>query len=214
MMEIPTREAMREALVERESEELVHIFETSKVAICGLGGLGSNIAISLARAGVGSLHLIDFDKVDLSNMNRQQYGVKHLGRPKTECLQEIIKEIAPYCKVKISTTLVTQNNIQELLMEDEVVCEAFDVAEHKATLVNGVLEFFPDKYLVAASGMAGMGDGNEIKTKKITEHFFLCGDGHSEVARENSLVAPRVMLCAAHQGLCVLQILQQRGKKE
>lgn len=205
-----TREEMRESLVKRQGEKLVRIFEQSSVAICGLGGLGSNIAISLARAGVGRLVLIDYDQVDVSNMNRQQYRVSQIGQYKTEALKRILSEIAPYCQIEIHTTKITAENAVELLSDVDVVCEAFDKAENKAILVNEVLEKLPDMYLIAASGMAGMGDGNMIQTKMITEHFYICGDGISEVNENESLVAPRVMLCAAHEALCVLRILQKK----
>ena len=66
---IPTEEEMRAALIERHGEEIQQRFAAASVAVCGLGGLGSNIAIALARAGVGHLHLIDFDRVDISNLN-------------------------------------------------------------------------------------------------------------------------------------------------
>ena len=214
MRNYPTKEQMRQALVERETEEVVAKLEQSKVAVCGLGGLGSNIAIALARAGVGSLILIDYDVVDLSNMNRQQYEVEQIGRKKTDCMKETIKKIAPYCKVETHHVFLEKGNIKELLKDADVNCEAFDVAENKAILVNEVLEKLPNSYLVAASGMAGLGDANEIRTRKITEHFYLCGDGHSEVCDGQSLVAPRVLICASHQALCVLQILQRIERKE
>lgn len=94
-----------------------------------------------------------------------------------------------------------------LLKGADIICEAFDSAEAKAMLVNGVLEQLPQCYLVAASGMAGMDSPNTIKTRKITNRFYLCGDEVSEVADTIGLVAPRVMLCAAHQAHTVLRIL-------
>ena len=75
----PTREEMRRALEARHGAELQARFDAGRVAVCGLGGLGSNAAIALARAGVGHLHLIDFDRVDLSNLNRQQYKASQIG---------------------------------------------------------------------------------------------------------------------------------------
>lgn len=209
-----SKEQMRESLVKRQGEPLVRVFEESTVAICGLGGLGSNIAISLARAGIGKLILIDFDKVDISNMNRQQYSVSQIGTYKTDALRENLLKIAPYCELETHTVKVEAENVVELLGDADVICEAFDVAENKAILVNEVLEKMPDKDLVAASGMAGMGDGNEIRTRKVMEHFYLCGDATSDVNEKGSLVAPRVMICAAHEALCVLQILEKRSFEE
>lgn len=204
---IPTKEEMQRALEARHGTTLQAKFAKSTVAICGLGGLGSNIAVSLARAGIGRLILIDFDKVELSNLHRQQYKADQIGCHKTEALRENLQEIAPYTDIVTHTVRVTEENLTELLQDADIICEAFDGAEEKAMLVNGVLEQLHTKYLIAASGMAGLGSANSIKTRKVMERFYLCGDGVSDVAEDIGLVAPRVMLCAAHQAQMVLRIL-------
>lgn len=204
---IPTKEQMRRALEERHVAELQNKLGNSTVAICGLGGLGSNIAVSLARAGVGRLILIDFDRVDVSNLHRQQYLASQTGLYKTDALKENLRSIAPYIEIETHTVKITEDNLQALLGRADVICEAFDKAEEKGTLVNGVLEKLPRKYLVAASGMAGLGTANSIKTRKITKYFYLCGDEVSDVSDGIGLVAPRVMLCAAHQAHAVVRIL-------
>ena len=161
----------------------------------------------MARAGIGKLILIDFDRVDISNLHRQQYKAKQIGQFKTEALAENIKETVPYIDLVTITQKITQENFKDLLKSADVVCEAFDDAEAKAMLVNGVLEQLPNCYLVAASGMAGLGSPNTIRTRKITKRFYLCGDEVSDVSDTIGLVAPRVMLCAAHQAHTVLRIL-------
>lgn len=198
---------MQRALEARHGKDLQQKFTNSTVAICGLGGLGSNIAVSLARAGIGKLILVDFDKVDISNLHRQQYKADQIGRFKTEALAENLREIAPYIQVETHAVAVTEENFEALLSEADLICEAFDRAEAKAMLVNGVLEKLHTKYLIAASGMAGLGSANSIQTRRITNRFYLCGDGISDVADDIGLVAPRVMLCAAHQAHMVLRIL-------
>lgn len=209
MAQIPSREEMLHALEERHGIETQKRFSKASVAICGLGGLGSNIAIMLARAGIGRLHLIDFDKVDLSNLNRQQYTVSQLGMYKTQALTETLKAIAPYCEVVARTERITVNNIKDLFCDETIICEAFDKPEAKAILVNGVAEHFPDKYLVSGSGMSGFESANSIKTRKLTKHFYLCGDGVSDIADGIGLVSTRVMVCAAHQAHMVLRILME-----
>lgn len=204
---IPSKEDMQRVLEARHGKDLQQKFTSSTVAICGLGGLGSNIAVSLARAGIGKLILVDFDKVDLSNLHRQQYKADQIGRCKTEALAENLREIAPYLEVETHAVAVTEENFEALLSEADLICEAFDRAEAKAMLVNGVLEKLHTKYLIAASGMAGLGSANSIQTRRITNRFYLCGDGISDVADEIGLMAPRVMLCAAHQAHMVLRIL-------
>ena len=207
---MPSREEFVAALATRHGEELQKRLGDARVAVCGLGGLGSNIAIALARAGVGHLHLIDFDCVDLSNLNRQQYFVSQLGMPKTEAMRENLRQIAPYCEVLTDQLRMTSANLTQLLANEQVVCEAFDSPEAKAMLVNGVLEHFPKTWLVAGNGMAGLEDANRIQTRRISSHFFLCGDGESDVKSCGSLFAARVMACAAHQALTVIRILAGR----
>ena len=182
-------------------------FSSATVAVCGLGGLGSNIAIALARAGIGKLLLIDFDHVDITNLHRQQYKANQIGLYKAYALAENLLEIAPYTEIQAVTAKITEENFTDILQDADIVCEAFDNAESKAMLVNGVLEQFPQCYLVAASGMAGMDTPNTIKTRKVTKRFYLCGDEVSDVADSIGLVAPRVMLCAAHQAHTVLRVL-------
>ena len=204
---IPDRNEWIAALEERHGKELQEKFSSAAVAVCGLGGLGSNIAIALARAGIGRLILIDFDRVDITNLHRQQYKADQIGRYKTEALVENLIEIAPYMKADVFTERITEDNFAALLKDADIICEAFDDAQSKAMLVNGVLEKLPHRYLIAASGMAGMGTPNAIRTRKITKRFYLCGDGESDTADTMGLVAPRVMLCAAHQAHTVLRIL-------
>ena len=201
------KEEWNRALSERHGEKLQKKFSSATVAVCGLGGLGSNIAIALARAGVGKLILIDFDSVDISNLHRQQYKANQIGMDKTKALSENLREIAPYVELETYTVRITEDNAVELLKDADIICEAFDDAECKAMLTNLVLESMPEKYLVAASGMAGFGSANIIQTRKVMSRFYLCGDEESDVQSEGSLFASRVMLCAAHQAHTVLRIL-------
>lgn len=193
----------------RHGKELQQKFTSACVAICGLGGLGSNVAISLARAGVGKLILIDFDKVDISNLHRQQYNVSQLGMYKTDAIKQTLSEIAPYCKIVTHTEKITEDNLS-LIADCDIVCECFDNAECKSMLVNGVAEQYPDKYIISASGMSGLHTGNIIQTKRLGKKLYICGDGMSDVDSDGTLFAPRVMLCAAHQANTVLRIIAGR----
>lgn len=204
---IPTKEQWEKALIERHGAKIQGMFSKATIAICGLGGLGSNIAIALTRAGIGRLILIDFDKVDISNLHRQQYKASQIGRYKTEALRENLLEIAPYMQIEIHTLCITDENAVNLLKEANIICEAFDKAKSKAMLADVIFEQMQDKYLVAASGMAGLGGANLVKTKKITDHFYVCGDGVSDIEDGTRIVSSRVMLCAAHQAHTVLQLL-------
>ena len=207
---IPTKEEWYKALCERHGEDIQKKFTSATVAICGLGGLGSNIAVALARAGVGKLILIDFDKVDISNLHRQQYKANQIGVNKTEALSHNLCEIAPFTTVETHCVRITEDNAEQLLDNADIICEAFDDAEAKAMLTNLVLEKMPSKYLVVSSGMAGMGSANTIKTRRVSKKLYICGDEVSDVNVEGSLVSSRVMICAAHQAHTVLRLLANK----
>lgn len=208
MENIVSKEQQHDALVMRHGIEVQKKLDEAEVAICGLGGLGSNIAISLARCGVGKLHLIDFDCVDLTNLNRQQYDMKFVGIPKPEALQQEIKRFAPYIEIQTDYVKITEENAKGLLKE-KYICEAFDKPEQKAMLTNVILGTMKDRILVGASGMAGFGSSNEIKTVRKMKNYYLCGDGISDPTNTNGLMAPRVMLCAAHQANKILELIIQ-----
>ena len=207
MGKILTEEEIKAALEERHSPEIQEKLSAGRVAIAGLGGLGSNVAYSLARIGVGHLHLIDFDVVDITNLNRQQYFMEHLGMPKTDALESLMKKINPYLDIRTDCVRVTEDNIRELFGEWDIVCEAFDDPDAKAMLVNGILEHFPEKKLVSASGMAGFGSSNSIVTKKVTDNFYLCGDRVSAPEYGRGLMAPRVAICAAHEANMITRLI-------
>ena len=207
MSNLPSKEEMFRALVERQGLENVQKLQAATVAVCGLGGLGSNVAIALARAGVGKLILVDCDTVDVTNLHRQQYKACQVGVPKTEALSQNLKEIAPYIQIETHFVRMTEESTLALVDRADVVCEAFDKAEAKAMLVNTVLEKNPGQVLVAASGMAGFDSANTILTRKVMKNFYLCGDGTSDVNQGIGLIAPRVMACAAHEALTIIRIL-------
>ena len=192
------RETFRAALVARHGADRQAKFDAARVAVCGLGGLGSNVSIALARAGVGHLHLIDFDRVEPSNLNRQQYAAAQVGLPKAEALRANLAAINPFCDVVAETVRITN---------DDIICEAFDRAEAKAMLVSGVLEAFPGKPVVAASGMSGLASANAITTRRVSRRLYLCGDGATDVDDNLGLYGARVLVCAAHQANAVVRII-------
>lgn len=207
----PSKEEMDRALELRHTKEVQDKIRRATVAVCGLGGLGSNIAFALARCGVGKLHLIDFDCVDVANLNRQQYRASQVGMPKPLALQEELLEVNPYLDISTDWVKLTEENIPGILKADTYICEAFDVPEAKAMLTNTVLERLQGKFLVGASGMAGYGDSNSIRTRKILPNYYLCGDGVSDVHTCGGLMAPRVMLCASHQANQILELIINNG---
>ena len=195
-----------EDLLKRNVKGIFEKLKKAKVCILGLGGLGSNVAILLARSGIGYLKLVDFDIVEASNLNRQQYRISHIGMKKTEAIRTIIKEINPFVEVEILNKKIDRENILSIVGEVEIVVEAFDVAETKAMAIEELL-INGNKMLVSASGMAGIGSANEIITKKVRDNFYLVGDNYSDYEEYSGIMSTRVMICAAHQANVVLRII-------
>lgn len=202
-----TKEQLVQALNERHSPETQEYLNRGKVAIAGLGGLGSNVAMALARIGVGHLHLIDFDRVDLTNLNRQQYFLEHVGMYKTDALKSLLLRINPYLNIRTNCVRVTEENLQELFYQEDIICEAFDDPKAKSVLACGILEHFPEKKLVAASGLAGYESSNLIHTRRVSRNFYLCGDEATEAVYGKGLMAPRAALCAAHEANMITRLL-------
>lgn len=207
----PAADLLEQMLAARHTPGIHTKLKQARVAVAGLGGLGSLVALSLARSGVGFLHLIDFDIVEPTNLNRQQYRLNHLGQFKAEALAGEIADINPFITVTPVCERATAENAVELFKDDDIVCECFDAPEAKAMLVNSLLTMHPDKFLVAASGMAGYGDSNAITTRRIRDNFYLCGDGVTAAAPGCGLMAPRVAICAGHQANLILQLIIDQG---
>lgn len=205
--EIPSKEELEYLLVARHTPKVHDKVKKSCIGIAGLGGLGSNTAISLARLGIGKLILVDFDVVEPSNLNRQQYFIRHIGMKKTEALKEIIYEINPFVSVTTINEYVTCENAMNIFKDADIIVEAFDNPKSKAMLVNTILFKNKDKIIVAASGMAGYFSNNDIKTKKINDNFYLVGDCSHEAKIGCGLMAPRTAIAANHEANTVLRLI-------
>ncbi|MDO4534558.1 MAG: sulfur carrier protein ThiS adenylyltransferase ThiF [Clostridium perfringens] len=205
--EFPKKHELESLMMARHTPGVFEKLKNAKVAIAGCGGLGSNIAISLARVGIGNLIICDFDIVEPSNLNRQQYFVSDIGKFKVCALEDILLKINPFINIEKKKVYLDERNIEKILKDSDIVIEAFDKAECKANLANIVLTKMKDKYLITASGMAGYFDSNIIKTKKINEKFFVCGDFINETKIGSGLMAPRVAICANHMANEAVRIL-------
>lgn len=204
---IPTAEEFEATLVERHTRPVYEKLRSGRVAIAGLGGLGSNIAVSLVRAGVGELLLVDFDRVELSNLNRQQYDIADLGRYKTEALRDRLLQINPYATILHCTMRVDSSNAVDIFGSYGIVCEAFDRADAKAMLINTLLEQCPQMRIVSGSGMAGTASANSIVTRRVFGRLYVCGDGITDVADAPGLMAPRVAVCANHEAHMAMRLV-------
>lgn len=176
----------------------------ARIGIAGLGGIGSNVALMLARAGVGTLVLADFDTVDPTNINRQVYLPRHIGRSKADALVDMLGTICPEIRLEAHEARVTPDNAARMFRGCQVVCEAFDDPGQKAMLVETLI---PEGFtVVGCSGMAGIGPANAISTRKVLPHLYLCGDGESDVADER-LNAARVSVCAGHVAMAATRLV-------
>lgn len=204
---LPDRDTLSQLLTARLTPGVYDRVRHARVAVAGLGGLGSHIAYALARTGVGHLHLVDCDTVDATNLNRQCYTVADLGRPKAEALADGLRQACPLVQITAQTVRITPENAAALFSQDTIVCEALDAADQKAMLIDRVLAGCPQAIVIAASGMAGVGSAGEIRTRRLSPRLYLCGDGQTAAAPGCGLMAPRVMVCAGHQANMALRLL-------
>lgn len=202
-----TQEEIAAARIGRMGEDAVRRLSEATVGIAGLGGLGSHIAVHLTRMGVGRLILVDFDRVDLTNLHRQHYDLQQIGQYKTDAITAQLKAIDPYLIYQPHTARVTPENAAALFGDCGVVCEAFDRADQKAMLIEALLAGCPNTTVVSGSGLAGVASANCIQTRRVLYRLYLCGDGEADVSTAGSLAASRVAACAAHQAHMVLRLL-------
>lgn len=204
---MPDESEMGSIMAARDPPGMHDALRDARVGIAGLGGLGSNIAAMLARTGVGHMVIADFDTVEPTNLNRQNYAVEHLGMYKTEATADVLSHISPYVGVTSVNVRIGPDNIIDVFGDCDVVCEAFDSAEAKAMLVNSLLVERPGIHVVSGSGMAGYGDSNLIRTESKIKNLHVCGDGTSDAGGGAGLMAPRVGICAGHMANAVVRIL-------
>ena len=88
-----------ENIFKRQIPEHTHIFRKSKILILGCGGLGTNLCFMLAKSGIGTIKIVDYDKVEYSNLNRQIYRPTDVGKYKVDAFKEIREEYMPIAKI-------------------------------------------------------------------------------------------------------------------
>jgi sulfur carrier protein ThiS adenylyltransferase len=202
--------ALYDKLTARNSSDLKSKIKQGVIGIAGCGGLGSNAAIALARIGVKKLIIVDFDKVEPSNLNRQQFFISDIGKNKTEALAAYIKKVNPFVIIEKHLIKLTLKNIFDIYNECPIIIEAFDKVSEKSMIVKAFGDKrFENKYLITASGLAGYSSSNLIKTKRLSKNIFLCGDNKYEGNEKNGLMAPRVMIAAGHQANLAVDLISK-----
>jgi sulfur carrier protein ThiS adenylyltransferase len=185
---------------------LRHRLSSRAVGIAGAGGLGSNVAAALVRAGVGRLVIADFDVVQESNLDRQFYFLDQVGRPKVDALSENLLRIDPSCRVEAHAVRLDPDSAERLFRDCDVVVEAFDSADAKAMLLETLLARLPKTPLVAASGLAGWGRTDAMETLRL-DNLVVVGDRRTEVSASAPPMAPRVLIAAGMEANEALEIL-------
>jgi len=182
-----------------------------KVGIAGCGGLGSNCAVALARVGIGELVIVDFDKVEESNLNRQYFFHHQIGLEKPLALKKNIELIGSPTRVTAIVRKLDENNITEVFSGCHVVVEAFDSADQKVMLIESLLESDNGRYIISGVGMAGWGDTELLAVHKY-ENLIICGDMRTEAGEFLSPLAPRVGIVANMQANTVIEVLLGKMK--
>lgn len=204
---VPAREELEALLVARHGPGVHARLKRGRVGIAGCGGLGSTVAVALARSGVGALVLVDFDVVEPSNLNRQQFFVDQIGQLKVEALAANLARINPYVELVRRPLRLAAAAVPDVFAGCDVVAECFDHPSAKAELSFAMRKHLPSVPLVAVSGIAGYGPAGDIASRRVLANQFLVGDRVSAAQPGRGLLAPRVTVAAGHQANIVLRLL-------
>ena len=190
----------------KHDPKILPILRKAVIGIAGAGGLGSNIAVSLARAGIGKLIIADFDIIEPSNLNRQQFFIHQIGMPKVEALKENLLVVNPFSEYEIHNLKIDSGNISDIFSKVNIMAEAFDKAEMKQMLIETWLTEFSEIPIIAGSGLAGYGKNELLHTRKYG-NLYICGDEETELTEGITPMAPRVGIVANMQANLILELL-------
>jgi len=193
-------------------DDILKILKTKTVGIAGCGGLGSNCAVALCRMNVGHLIIADFDKVEATNLTRQQYFPDQIGQSKAFALADNLYLINPKVKVTPHDVKLNPKKIKHLFQGCDVIIEAFDKAEMKMMIIETVATELPETPLIVGNGMAGWGMNNNLSARQVDEKLYVCGDDVSEIAPDLPPLAPRVGIVANMQANVALTLLLKNHK--
>lgn len=197
-----TIETFRANLIKKMGEKNFNKVRSVRVGIAGAGGLGSNCALNLVRVGFEKLTIADFDRVDASNLDRQFYFLDQVGMYKVEALETNLYRINPGLDLKIIKEKIEKNNVKHIFADCDIVAECLDTAVYKKTLLEEIL--IMRKFVVAVSGLGGIGSSDEIKIHRVKENLVIIGDLRSDICQKPAL-SPRVNVAAAKQADIILE---------
>lgn len=194
------------AFFSRHNPDIIPRLRSATVGIAGAGGLGSNVATHLVRAGIGRLILADFDRVEPSNLNRQQFFERQIGMAKVDALVQNLTAIHSFTRLEAHLGRITPGNLGAWFGEADILVEAFDRADQKQMLIETWSQMFPQRPLVAVSGIAGWGGNDRMVTRRFG-HLWIIGDETAELIDPVSPMSPRVCIAAGMQANLVLELL-------
>ena len=205
--EQPSYAELEHLMVARHTPGVHEKVKQATVGICGVGGLGTMLALCLARLGVGRLILIDHDVVEPSNLNRQQFFVDQIGLPKVEAMAANLARANPYLRVETHQHYLTPTDYPLLLRDADVVAECFDNPTCKAEAYAAARTCLADRPWVLVSGLAGSAPADQIRTRWLRPNVVLVGDESNAAQLGRGLMAPRVAVAAGKQANVVLNLL-------
>ncbi|MCD6182086.1 MAG: sulfur carrier protein ThiS adenylyltransferase ThiF [Candidatus Cloacimonetes bacterium] len=199
-------QAIKDQFFSRHNPRFIPILRHARIGIAGAGGLGSNVAVTLVRTGIGALVIADFDRVEASNLNRQQFFLSQLGETKVDALKSNLEKIHPFTLLEMHQIRINEENVVPIFGQCDILIEAFDTAESKEMLIETWCSAFPKKPIIVGSGLAGVGNNNALKTRQ-SGTLYICGDETTQLQGRISPMAPRVGIVANMQANCALEIL-------
>ena len=205
--EVPSADELESLMAARHTPGVHARLRRAVVGIAGLGGLGSAAAVALARIGIGRLVLADFDVVEPSNLNRQQYFTDQIGMPKTEAIAANLRRINPHVSLELHAGRIDAANAGRVFAGVDLLIEAFDRADQKEMLLEAFTAVRPGVPLVAASGLAGHGPAESIRVHRLGQFVWVVGDQSSAAVPGRGLMAPRVGVAAHVQANLAVRIL-------
>jgi len=198
-----THNVFERGLLRYLSEEQLQTIQSKKIGIGSAGGLGSNAAMILVRSGFKNIEMLDFDVVDASNLNRQQYFIKEIGQPKMAITKKRLLDINPALNITTHHTKWSTETGSRYFQGCDFIVEDFDQADFKYQFV----EHYQDKtdWLISGVGMAGLLEKRPMGVKKLGNVYFV-GDLSTDSSCGHPPMAPRVTACAAMMAEIVLDI--------
>jgi thiamine biosynthesis protein ThiF, family 2 len=204
---MPSEAEYDAAFILKNGRDVHARMKRATVGIVGLGGLGSNISIMLARAGVWKFIIADYSNINLPNLCRQNFQFKDIGNRKTDVVEEMILNVNPYAKVEKHFVKVDATNASTIFSGCDVVCEAMDLSDEKTVFIDKMVNTYPNITIISGSGMAGYGRSNAIRTVQSLKQLYICGDMGDVVDRAPVIIAPRANICAGHVANTAIAVL-------